>query len=66
MKEHDKSLQEQLNEKEISNLFEKEFRVIIVKMIQDVRNSIEAWIKKIQEKFSKDLEVKNRDEQDNN
>lgn len=35
-------------------------------MIQDVRNSIEAWIKKIQEKFSKDLEVKNRDEQDNN
>ena len=56
MKEHDKSLQEQLNEKEISNLFEKEFRVIIVKMIQDVRNSIEAWIKKMQEKFSKDLE----------
>ena len=36
MKEQDKSLQEKLNEEEISNLPEKEFRVMIVKMIQDL------------------------------
>ena len=33
MKEQDKSPQEQLNEKEISNVLDKEFRVMIVKMI---------------------------------
>ena len=33
-KEQDKNLQEQLNEEKIGNLPEKEFRVMIVKMIQ--------------------------------
>ena len=33
MKKQDKTPQEQLNEEEIGNLFEKQFRVIIVKMI---------------------------------
>ena len=61
IKEQDKNLQEQLNEEEISNLSEKEFRVMIVKMIQDVRNRMEAQVKKIKEKFSKDLEeLKNK------
>ena len=36
-KDQDKNLQEQLNEEEIGNLPEKEFRVMIVKMIQDLR-----------------------------
>ena len=36
MKEQDKNLQGQLNEEKIGNLPEKEFRVIIVKMIQDI------------------------------
>jgi hypothetical protein len=27
-----------------------------VKLIQDLRNRMEAWIEKIQEKFNKDLE----------
>ena len=44
-KEQDKNLQEQLNEEEISNLPKKEFRVMIVKMIQDLGKRIEAWIK---------------------
>ena len=34
IKEQGKNLQEQINEKEIGNLPEKEFRVMIVKMIQ--------------------------------
>ena len=61
MKEKDKNLQEQLNEEELSNLSEKEFRVMIVKMIQDLGNRMEARIEKIQEKFNKDLEeLKNK------
>ena len=41
---------------EIGNLPEKEFRIMIVKMIQDLRKTIEAKIKKMQEMFNKDLE----------
>ena len=33
MQDQDKNLQEQLNEEEINNLSDKEFRVTIVKMI---------------------------------
>ena len=51
MKEKDKNLQEQLNEEEIGNLPEKEFRVMLVKMIQDYRKRMEAQIKKVQEMF---------------
>ena len=50
-------LQKQLSEEKTSNLSEKESRVMIVKkMIQDLRNRMEEWIKKIKETFSKDLE----------
>ena len=41
-----------MNEDEISNLLEKEFRVMIVKMIQNLRNRID----KIQEIFNKHVE----------
>ena len=51
MKQH-KNLQEQINEEKISNLPEKEFRVMIVKMIQILGNRME----KMQEIFNKDLE----------
>ena len=37
-KEQDKTPQDQINEEEIGNLPEKEFRVIIVKMIQNLGN----------------------------
>ena len=61
LKEQDKSLQEQLNEEEIGNLPEKEFRVIIVMMIQDLAIRMEAWIEKIQDMFNKGLEeLKNK------
>ena len=36
MKEQDKTPEKQLNEVEIGNLQEKEFRIMIVKMIQDL------------------------------
>ena len=47
-----KDLQDQINDDEISNLPEKEFRVMTVKMIQNLENRME----KIQETFNKDLE----------
>ena len=40
MKKQDKSLEKQLNEVEIGNLPEKEFRIMIVKMIQDLRKTM--------------------------
>ena len=40
MKEQDKTPEEQLSEMEIDNLPEKEFRIMIVKMIQDLRKRI--------------------------
>ena len=48
MKEQDKTSEKQLNEVEIGNLPEKEFRIMIVKMIQDLRKGIQAKIEKLQ------------------
>ena len=46
---------------EIDNLPEKEFRIMIVKMIQDVRKRKEAKIERRQKMFNKDLqELKNK------
>ena len=56
MKELDKTPEKQLGEVEIGNLPEKEFSIMIVKMIQYLGKRIEAKIKKMQEKFNKDLE----------
>ena len=47
---------------ELGNLPEKEFRVMIVKMIQDLGKRMEAQTKKIQEMFNKQLEdLKNKE-----
>ena len=56
MKEKDKTPEKQLNEVEIGNLSEKEFRIMIVKMIQDLGKTMEAKIKRMQEMLHKDLE----------
>ena len=71
MKEQDKTPEKQLNVVEIGNFPEKEFRIMIVKMIHDLTKSMEAKIEKMQEIFNKDLEElknkqTNRDEQYNN
>ena len=61
MKEQDKTPEKQLNEVEIGNLPEKEFRIMIVKMIQDLGKRMEAKMEKMQEMFNKDLEeLKNK------
>ena len=59
MKEQGKNLQDQTNEQKIGNLPEKEFRLMTVKMIQNLRNRTEARIERIQEMFNKDLEELN-------
>ena len=55
MKEQDKTPEKQLNDMEISNLPEKEFRIITVKIIQDLGKRME----RMQEMFTKDLEELN-------
>ena len=46
---------------EIGNLSEKEFRIMRVKMIQDLGKKMEAKIEKMQEIFNNDLEeLKNK------
>ena len=52
MKEQGKNPPDQTNEEEIGSLPEKEFRVMILKMIQNLGNRME----KTQETFNKDLE----------
>ena len=52
MKEQGKNPPEKTNEEGIGTLPEKEFRVMILKIIQNLRNRME----KIQETFNKDLE----------
>ena len=67
MKEQHKTPEKQLSEVEIGNLPEKEFRIMIVKMIQDLGETMEAKIKKMQEMFNKDLEeLKNKQTDTNN
>ena len=52
MKEQGKNPRDQTKEEEIGSLPEKEFRVMLVKMIQTLGNKMQ----KIQEMFNKDLE----------
>ena len=63
VKEHNKCSAHQTKEEETGGLPEKEFRIMIVKMIQNPENkmelqinSLETRIEKMQEKFNKDLE----------
>ena len=60
VKEHDKCPPNQTKEEEIGSQIEKEFRIMIVKMIQNFENkmelqinSLETRIEKMQEKFNK-------------
>ena len=63
VKEHEKCPPNQTKEEEIGNLSEKEFRILIMKMIQNLEskmelqiNSLETKMEKMQEMFNKDLE----------
>ena len=64
VKKHDKCPPNQTKEEEIGSLPEKEFRIMIVKMIQSLENkmelqinNLETMIEKMQEMFNKDLEA---------
>ena len=63
VKEQDRGPPNQTKEEEIGNLPDKEFQIMIVKMIQNLeikmesqKNSLETWIEKMQERFNKDRE----------
>ena len=61
MKEQGKNLQNQINKEEVGKLPKNEFRVMIVKMIQNLRNRMEVWIENIQKMFNQGLEeLKNK------
>ena len=51
MKEQSRNMEVQINEEEIGKLPEKEFRIMIVKMIKNLENKME----KMQESINKDL-----------
>ena len=48
MKEQDTTPEEQLSEMEIGNLLEKEFKIMVVKVIQDLGKRMEVRIEKMQ------------------
>ena len=63
VKKHDKCPPNQTKEEEIGNLPEKEFRIMIVKMVQNLENKMELQVNRLetrietmQEMFNKDLE----------
>ena len=63
MKEHTRNTEVQINEEEIGKLLEKEFKIMIVKMIKNFEKKME----KMQESINKDLkELKNKYTQTNN
>ena len=63
MKEQTRNTEVQINEEEIGKLSEKEFRIMIIKMIKNLENKME----KIQESINKDLEeLKNKHTETNN
>ena len=53
IKEQGRNSQDQINEEETSKLPEKEFRIMIVKIIKNLENKME----KMQESINKDLEL---------
>ena len=63
MKEQTRNTEVQINEKEIGKLPEKEFRIMIIEMIENLGNTME----KMQEPTNKDLEeLKNKHTETNN
>ena len=63
MKEKTRNTEVQINEKEIGRLPEKEFRIMIIKIIKNLENKME----KIQKSINKDLEeLKNKHTEKNN
>ena len=63
MKEQTRNAEMQIKEEEIGKLLEKEFRIMIVKMIKNLENKME----KMKQSINKDLEeLKSKDAETNN
>ena len=63
IKKQGRNAKDQINEEEIGNLPENEFRIMMVKMIKNLENKME----KMQESINKDLEeLKNKHAETNN
>ena len=63
MKEQTRNIEVQINEEEIGKRPEKEFRIMIVKMIKNLESKME----KMQQSINKDLEeLKNKHSETNN
>ena len=61
VKEHEKCPRNQIPEEEIGNLPEKEFRIMIIKMIQNLENKMELQINSLETKIEKMQEMLNKD-----
>ena len=56
MREKEKTPEKQLSDEEILNLQEKDFRLLMLKMMQDIENKLEAKMDNLQETLTKECE----------
>ena len=56
MREKGKTSEKQLSDQEILSLQEKDFRLIMLKMMQDIGNKLEAKMDNLQETLSKEIQ----------
>ena len=56
MREKGKPPENQLSEEEILRLLEKDFRLLMLKMMQDIGNKLEAKMENLQETLSKEIQ----------
>ena len=56
MRERGKTPEKQLSEQEIHRLQEKDFRLLMLKMMQDIGNKVEARMDNLQETLTKEIQ----------
>ena len=55
MREKEKNAEKQLSHEKILSLQEKDFRLLMLKMMQDIGNKLEAKMDNLQETLSKEI-----------
>ena len=67
MREKEKNPENQLSDEEILSLQEKDFRLLMLKMMQDIGNKLEAKMDNLQETVSKEIQdIKHKQEKRQN
>ena len=56
MRENEKTPEKQLSHEEILSLQEKDFRLLVLKMMQDIGNKLEAKMDNLQETLRKEIQ----------